>query len=206
MYGHDLYYIPRSQSKEYDELYGEDPMKSFQSAHVLEMYIKNVEGFEGEGNIASQFGLEIRDQTTFQVAIRRFEELIAENAGLAAIGITRPREGDLIFLDFVRPDPKFPGSAGMFFEIMYVDHEAIFYQLGSLQTYDLRCEAFRYSNETFSTGVNAIDVAFANGYSSYVTTGNTPPSGVADNTRIEAEADLILDFSEDSPFGEFGGE
>jgi hypothetical protein len=93
----------------------------------------------------------------------------------------------------------------MFFEIQFVEHEAMFYQAGSLQTYDLRCETFTYSNETFDTGVDAIDAAFANGVSTYVTTGNTMPSGImADNVKIEAEAASILDLSETSPFGDFG--
>ena len=204
-YGRDFYYIPRKQSGSFDQIYGEDPRKSFEEAHLIEMYIKNVEGFEGEGDLLGRFGLEIRDQTTLTVAIRRFEELLVGNSGLSAMGLTRPREGDLIFMDFVRPDPKYPGKAGMFFEIQFVEHEAMFYQTGSLQTYDLRCESFTYSNETFETGVDAIDAAFANGVSSYVTTGNTMPnSTTADNFKIEAEAESILDLSETSPFGDFG--
>ena len=204
-YGRDFYYIPRKQSGSFDQLYGEDPRKTFTEAHLIEMYIKNVEAFEGEGDLASRFGLEIRDQTTLTVAIRRFEALLAGNPGLSAIELTRPREGDLIFMDFVRPDPKSPGAAGMFFEIQFVEHEAIFYQTGALQVYDLRCETFTYSNEDFATGVEIIDAAFANGVSSYVTTGNTMPSSItSDNTIIEAEANAILDLSEDSPFGEFG--
>lgn len=188
----------------YDQIYGEDPRKKFESAHIIEMYIKNVEGFEGEGDLISRFGLEIRDQTTFSVAIRRFEELINANPGLGGLGITRPREGDIVYFDFVRPDPKFPGTAGMFFEIMFVEHESIFYQTGALQMYDLRCESLTYSNETFATGVEVIDRAFANTTSPYVTTGNAMPSSIsADNTLIEDEADDILDLSEDSPFGDY---
>ena len=72
-YGRDFYYIPRKESGSVDQLYGEDPRKSFTEAHIIEMYIKNVEGFEGEGDLIGRFGLEIRDQTTLTVAIRRFE-------------------------------------------------------------------------------------------------------------------------------------
>ena len=204
-YGRDFYYIPRKQSGSFDQLYGEDPRKTFTEAHLIEMYIKNVEGFEGEGDLISRFGLEIRDQTTLTVAIRRFEELLAGTPGLSAMGLTRPREGDLIFMDFVRPDPKYPGAAGMFFEIQFVEHEALYYQADALQVYDLRCETFTYSNEDFTTGVDVIDAAFANGVSTYVTTGNTMPSSIiADNVIIENEAASILDLSETSPFGDFG--
>lgn len=204
-YGRDFYYLPRRQSEAYDDIYGEDPKKYFSEAHVIEMYIKNVEGFEGEGDFISRFGLEIRDQTTLTVAIRRFEELLEQNQGMKAIGMTRPREGDLIYFDFVNPDPKFPGRKGLFLEIMHVEHEAMYYQLGDLYVYDLRCEAFRYSQEEFTTGIDNIDSAFANTTSSYVYTGNTMPDSIfADNTDIETEADNVLDFSDDSPFGDYG--
>jgi len=203
-YGKDLYYIPRTESADWDQVYGEDPRKSFDNAYILEMYIKNTESFGGAGDLVSQFGLEIRDQTTFQISMRRFEELIGENPGLTAQGITRPREGDLIYFDFVRPDPKFPGAKGQFFEILFVEAEAIHYQLGALHTYDLQCETFVYSSETFDTGILEIDSAFANGFSSYVLTGNTmPSSNTADNQKIEDEAAGYLDLSDTSPFGDY---
>ena len=46
---------------------------------------------------------------------------------------------------------------GKIFEVKFVEHEAVFYQMGSLQTYDLRCELFEYSHEALDTGVAAID-------------------------------------------------
>tara|TARA_Y100000996_G_scaffold151836_2_gene117011 strand:+ start:1403 stop:2104 length:702 start_codon:yes stop_codon:yes gene_type:complete len=204
-YGRDFYYIPRKKSDDFDQIYGEDPRKSFPYAHIIEMYVKNVEGFAGERDIVGRFGLEIRDQTTLTVASRRFGDLITANPHLSGMGITRPREGDLIYFDFTQPDPTTGEKQGQFLEIQFVDDEAIYYQAGGLQVYDLRCETFTYSNEDFSTGVEAIDRAFSNTTSTLVYTGNTMPSDVtADNTLIETEANQVLDLSEDSPFGDFG--
>jgi len=106
----------------------------------------------------------------------------------------RPREGDLIY---------FPLNDKIF-EVMHVEHEAVFYQLGSLQTYDLRCELFEFSNERFETGYEFIDLK----WNALRTTTNTAIANVetvdtlADNFTIETEADAILDFSESNPFGE----
>ena len=76
--------------------------------------------------------------------------------------------------------------------------------MGQLQTYDLRCELFEYSQERFNTGVLEIDTLF----NSYVLTSNSAIANVesfdlmADNFTIETIADNIIDFSETNPFGE----
>ena len=70
-FGIDVYYLPRTLNDE-DKLMGEDNTASYNSAHTIEMYIKTVEGFEGQGDFISKFGLQINDQITFTVAKRRF--------------------------------------------------------------------------------------------------------------------------------------
>lgn len=201
-YGKDFYYIPRKQSTQYDQVYGEDPGKYFDEAHLIEMYVKNVEGWGGERDLVSNFGLEIREEMTLVVAMRRFNELLAEQTHLQSI-MTRPREGDVIYFNFQNQVSSLP-RYGTFVEIKFVEHESIFYQLGSLQVFEIRCETMRYSNEIFRTGVADIDQAFASNYSEYLNTGNTMPYGVkSDNTLIEDEAQTILDLSEDSPFGDY---
>ncbi len=135
--GHDVYYLPRTQSN-LDNLLGEDPLSSFDDAYPIEMYIKNVDGYEGEGTFVSRFGLEIREQITFSVARTRWRSL----------GLTKvPNEGDLIF---------FPMTEKLF-EIQFVQNEAVFYQAGALQTFDLQCELFEYSDEAIDTDVPQID-------------------------------------------------
>ena len=60
-FGIDVYYMPRTLNN-LDNIYGEDTISSFENAHLIEMYIKTIDGFEGEGDFISRFGLEIRDQ------------------------------------------------------------------------------------------------------------------------------------------------
>ena len=149
IYGYDNFYIPRTIVKE-DDLFGEDVLSKFDNALPLEMYIKNVEGFDGEGEFLTKFNLEVRDQVTFSIAQRRWQEEISiEDRKIDEQGerVNRPVEGDLIF---------FP-LTGQLYEIKYVDKQPIFYQMGQLQMYDLRCELFEFTHERIDTGVKAID-------------------------------------------------
>ena len=140
--GHDFIYIPRTLVN-VDELFGEDTLSKFDDGYELEMYIQNVDGFEGEGDILTKFGLEIRDRMTLVLSKSRFENTIGIHEG----EITKPREGDLIY---------FPLSKTLF-EINFVEHENPFYQLGKLYTYVLSCEVFTYSQEDIDTGISDID-------------------------------------------------
>jgi hypothetical protein len=149
IYGIEVYYMPRTLVKE-DMLFGEDTLSKFEGAYPVEMYIKSVDGFTGDGDFLSKFGLEIRDEMVLTVARRRFgEEINPEDTTPVneTEGIARPSEGDLIY---------FPLN-GKVFEIKFVEHEAIFYQMGSLQTFDLTLELFEYSHEQINTGVTDID-------------------------------------------------
>jgi hypothetical protein len=146
IYGIECLYIPRTLVKE-DLLFGEDVLSKFDTAYPIEMYVKSVDGFEGDGTFLSKFGLEIRDQMILTMARRRFVEEVYVD-GSDTVGTTdRPNEGDLIY---------FPLNNKLF-EIKFVEHEAIFYQMGSLQTYDVTCELFEYSHERLDTGVAVID-------------------------------------------------
>jgi hypothetical protein len=138
IYGHDVNYIPRTLVNT-DTILGEDSISEYKDAYSIEMYIKSVDGFEGEGDLVSKFGLEIRDQIVFSVARRAWEGL--------DIGV-RPKEGDLIY---------FPLTEKLF-QIMFVEHETPFYQTGALPTFDLTCELFTYSDEKLDTGVEEVDV------------------------------------------------
>ena len=140
--GHDFIYIPRTLVN-VDELFGEDTISRFDDGYELEMYIQNVDGFEGEGDILTKFGLEIRDRMTLVLSKSRFENTIGIHEG----EITKPREGDLVY---------FPLSKTLF-EINFVEHENPFYQLGKLYTYVLTCEVFTYSQEDIDTGITDID-------------------------------------------------
>jgi len=210
IYGHDLYYLPRTRVN-FDSLYTEDDLSTFDTSFMIEMYIKNVEGFGGEGDFLSKFNLQIRDSITFCVARRVFNEEIGNIEAL-----DRPREGDLIY---------FPLN-NKIFEIKFVEHEAIFYQLGSLQMYEIQCELFEYSNERFNTGISDIDDLYVPSYElaaqSYsllqegstfalidedgfelLTEGAGPGEDVEDDSDIiQREASQFIDFSVRDPFSE----
>jgi len=142
-YGQDCYYIPRSQIYE-DEILNEDYSR-YESSYVIEMYIANTEGFEGEGHLLSKFGIEIRDQATFIVSKLQFEKLVQNESN--NIDLVRPREGDLVYLPL----------SNSLFEIKFVEHEKPFYRLADLPTYQLQCELYEYNSEEFNTGIESVD-------------------------------------------------
>lgn len=151
IYGQDVYYLPRDIVNE-DTIFGDDVTSKFNSSYKVEMYIENVEGFDGEGDLFTKFGIEIRDQATFVVARRRWEQTVRRYDN--EIQVQRPAEGDLIYL---------PLSKSLF-QIMAVEHEQPFYQLSNLPTYKLRCELFEYTGEQLDTGIDDIDEIEELGY------------------------------------------
>tara|TARA_R100001460_G_scaffold36316_1_gene69681 strand:+ start:1561 stop:2421 length:861 start_codon:yes stop_codon:yes gene_type:complete len=254
IYGHNVKYLPKTVSG-IDHLFGEDKLLKYETAADVEMYIKNVEGFEGEGEFMSKFGVQLNDQLTLTVARKRFDQIRTEKlttevgynylqesantdspsrqfltgnnhtesivletgtTGVNAYSITanRPQEGDLVFFPLVNK----------IFEIKYVEHEDIFYQTGRLQSYDLRCELFKYSSEQIRTGNTEIDSTetaqtldtllyemlledgdklLEEGGDSIVQEYQlfTQDTG-ANNSFFQSEGESIIDFSERNPFSE----
>lgn len=216
IYGHDVWYMPRTLVNT-DTLYGESPIQEFKSAYMVEMYVRNVEGFEGQGDFLSKFNLEIRDEMTLTIARRVFETEVG-----ASQSLVRPREGDIIYFPLNRK----------VFQIKFVEHEPVFYQMGALQMYDLKCELFEYSNELFSTGIREIDDIYAKYSIGLDVAGLLINSNIvnekvyltdedgfvlmqeyfnlqtqdvnAENDYLQTQGDLILDFSEKDPFSENG--
>ena len=210
IYGHDLFYMPRVINNK-DEVYGADDVSSYEQTFMVEMYIKSINGFEGDGNFFSKFaGVEIRDTVVFTLARRTFQSEVGRHASLE-----RPRESDLLF---------FPMNSRIF-EIKYVDYKPFFYQLGGLQTWELHCEFFEYSNERFSTGIPEIDaiqttlttnifdyslltqdsLMILTEHSDYIVseTGDLDEvDPLADNDPLQTQSDSFLDFTETDPFVE----
>jgi hypothetical protein len=144
IYGHDVFYIPRTLVNK-DELFGEDALSRFDDAYGIEMWMETQEGYEGEKELVSRFGLEIRDETTFVVSRRRWDNTVSNDANL--IVSSRPDEGDLVYMPTVKK----------LFEISFVDHDDPFYQVDNLPVYKLYCRTFEYSSEVLDTGIYAID-------------------------------------------------
>ena len=211
IYGHDVFYCPRTLVNK-DEIYGEDSISKYNTQYMVEMYVKNVMGFEGEGDFMSKFNLQVRDQMTLTIARRTFFDEIGN-----VESIDRPQEGDLVY---------FPLNKKIFV-VKFVEHEAIFYQMGALQTYDLTCELWEYSNEVLNTGINDID-KFQKDYSFEMSVYGIKTEdeyvikdedgydiiqeqynfvtqvgdSFEDNEELQTEADNVLDFSERDPFSE----
>ena len=144
IYGQEVFYIPRTLVKE-DELFGEDTLSKFGDAYLIEMYFENIDGFEGEKEIMSKFGLQMNEDVTFVVSRRRFEQLVSHDSNL--IVKTRPNEGDLVYF------PK----VSKIFEITFVDKDDPFYQVHNLPAFKLKCKTFEYSGEDIATGIAEID-------------------------------------------------
>ena len=251
IYGHDVKYLPRTAVKN-DHLFGEDVLSQFNEAIDIEMYLKSMEGFEGDGQFLSKFGLEIRDQIVLTVSRKRFDQVITSPKLMTEVGynlvfedgnnnepsrqfltgdaateawvqegddylntLNRPREGDLIYFPMM----------DKIFEVMYVDDRPVHFQLGRMQSYDLRCELYEYSSEEINTGDNAIDatedqfslntliyqftledgsgvIKSEDGDSILQEFELTATAPAANNTFFQFEADSVLDFSESNPFSE----
>ena len=229
IYGIDLKYMPRTIIGP-DTLLGEDPLSEFNDAIDIEMYIKNTQQFEGEGDFLSKFNLEIRDQITFVMARKRWEQVANEKV-LTEVGYNiqleeantkawansvalRAESGGLENYQTNSPIP-FEGDFVYFplnnklYEIKFVEHESLFYQTGTLQVFDMRCDLIEFSGQRFQTGRDPIDTYFETIDTTETTTlqalANTDAFGSDDLARnyvFETEADNILDFSEADPFSE----
>lgn len=144
MYGQDLYYLPRDTVGE-DKILGDEVPARFNSNHKIEMYIENTEGFDGEGDLFTRFGVEIRDECTFVVSRRRWIQQVQRMD--AEVTLARPLEGDMIYV---------PMSKSLF-QITHVEHEQPFYQLNNLPVFKLRAQLAEYNDENLDTGVGDID-------------------------------------------------
>ena len=170
--GRDMIYIPRTLV-DVDNIFGEDDISKFDDGYEVEMYIQSVDGFEGEGDILTKYGLQIKDRVELVLARKRFDQAIGQYENT-----TRPKEGDLIY---------FPLSNTLF-EINFVEHENPFYQLGKLYTYRLSCEVFTYSGEEIDTGFTDVDKVESDRKKFAIELGlGTRISGVTETNYFEGE-------------------
>jgi len=148
IYGVEVTYIPRKFVRK-QTIIKEVQSSAFDDNFLLEAYLNTYEGYSGQGDIMTKFGVSLRDEVTLTISKERFEDFISpfleadEDYELAS----RPREGDIIF---------FPLGARLF-EVKFVEHEEPFYQLGKNYVYQLKCELFEYEDEVIDTGIDIID-------------------------------------------------
>jgi hypothetical protein len=186
IYGHDVYYVNRT-TVAVDNILGEDALSKFTRQHPIEMYVEDAEGFGGDKEIITQFGLENRNEITFVVSKERFQEMdsqITLEDGTDTTGgsilleagsvsqssnssILTTLEGDNFYIlqdtattDADRPlegDLVYHPILAKMFEINFVDHDEPFYQLDNNPVYKLRCKQYEYASEDISTGISTID-------------------------------------------------
>ena len=221
IYGQDVYYIPRKLLGT-DSVFTEDTASKFEDAYLIEMYVDTIDGYEGEKELMSKFGLDIQDDATFTVARRRWEQFISIDNNI--IESSRPNEGDLIY---------FPKGSKLF-EITFVDKDDPFYQVHNLPTYKLKCKTFEYGSEAIDTGIaeideieddNSLDMlshqmtleaevgsillenAVEGADASYIILETYNVATIDENSQnddFELADDNILDFTESNPFGDAG--
>ncbi|QBP06157.1 head completion protein [Synechococcus phage S-B68] len=160
MYGVDLLFMPRKLVN-LDTLLHESPKSAFEYAFPIPMYIKSFDGYDNGMELLTKFGVRSADQITLQMSRTQFTTHYApflrtyyetQNGGspvdpLKGQTDARPKEGDLVY---------FPFDDGIF-EVKYVMFDQPFFQLGKGYIFELQCEKFEYSGETFSTGYEQID-------------------------------------------------
>lgn len=221
IYGFDLFYLPRTEVN-VDTIFLDDPLATFENAIPLESYLENVDGFGGDGELMSKFGLEIRDTATFVMARGRWDDVVGAGRSNTIPLPNRPSEGDILYMPLSKS----------YFEIKRVEVHNPFYQLGKLYVYKLQCELWQYSSERLNTGVTEIDqledyrsmsisdfqLQLEDGFKLVLDTTdfNVEDSGfllwegwdinlqdpLSDNKDFGTEAQGILDFTEINPFGE----
>lgn len=185
MYGQETFYLPR-QIVETDTILDEDVQSKFGDAYSVEMYIENAEGFEGEGDLMSKFGVEIRDQATFVLSVRTWERFVSTDQNLATS--LRPNEGDLIYLPL----------SGSLFEIKFVEHEQPFYQVGKLFVFKLQAELFEYAGEDFDTGTDADFVEEQQAYRVDLRMGGSGAYTIGENVTLGGTVvGEVVSYSED---------
>jgi len=181
IYGHDVYYVNR-ETVALDNVLGEDALSKYTNAEPIEMYVEDSEGFGGDKEIITQFGLENRNEITFVVSKERFQEMdsqinLEEGEGSIALEDGSVDQTDnsstvstltgnfYILQDTATTDADRPQEGDLvyhpifakMFEINFVDHDEPFYQLDNNPVYKLRCKQFEYASEIIDTGIATID-------------------------------------------------
>lgn len=151
IYGVEVVYIPRKFVRR-ETILREISSSKFDDNFALEAYVNNYEGYSGQGDILTKFGMSLKDDLSLIISKERYEDFISPLLDSAEsdeeiVLASRPREGDLVY---------FPLGQRLF-EVKFVEHEQPFYQLGKLYVYELRCELFEYEDEVIDTSIEEID-------------------------------------------------
>ena len=163
LFGIDVLYLPRKMLNQ-DVLLHESTKSAFELAMPIPLYLKTFSGYNNGLELLTKFGVRSSDEVTFVMSRSEFkasyapllktyyqgindQDATGELDNLKGQTAHRPKEGDLIY---------FPFDDGIF-EIKYVMFDEPFFQFGQGYVFEMQCERFEYSGETFSTGYEDID-------------------------------------------------
>tara|TARA_B100000900_G_C20600586_1_gene725357 strand:- start:730 stop:1743 length:1014 start_codon:yes stop_codon:yes gene_type:complete len=187
IHGHDVNYIDRTIQAR-DDIFGEDSLSKFDKQQTIEMYVEDAEGgYQGEKELIQQFGLENRNEITFVVHRKRFDDVAHQLDLESGTGTT---EGSILLESGTLAQHRFGIQSATFdsaylrnedatlgtynnrpkegdlvfhpvlnklFEVSFVDHDEPFHQLDNNPVYKLRCKQFEYSSEELNTGITNVD-------------------------------------------------
>jgi len=145
IYGLDVYYLPREMVTT-DRLFREDTLAKFDENYMIEMYLQNYDGFEGDGTLLTKFGVRISEEATFVVSRRRWEDLIQSKSN-NLVSAERPNEGDAIYFPLTK----------QLFQIKFVENETPLRPLGDVPIFTLVTELMEFADERLETGLDEID-------------------------------------------------
>ena len=99
MYGQDIVYLPRNIINK-NTILREITASEFDDSFRIEAYLVNYEGFGGQGDILSKFGVKTTDEVTFIISKERYEDFITPfiSSNTQIEIASRPQDGDLIYL------------------------------------------------------------------------------------------------------------
>jgi hypothetical protein len=192
--GFDITYIRRSKF-DIDAVLYEPSKSTFSDAFVIEANIsENLMGWDGEGNVMSQFGIMVQNNGSVTFSSTRWSEIMKERKNQGLDVLDRPYEGDLIYFGYGHK--KFNNTL---FQITSVDFSNASWQLGKNFVY--RCICTLYSpnhNDKFElpNGVRVDDL------SKQVNTIKQNEEIIRQNENTKLISDSIREFSEENPFGE----
>ena len=215
IYGFEVFYLPRT-TVNLDKIFNEDPLNLYKQCYPLEMYLTDIDGFGGEGDLLTKFGVEIRDSANFIVSRRRWDQAVGRKGSVQLD--TRPAEGDVLYFPLTKS----------FFEIRRVEGTDPFFQLGKLYVFQLYAELMQYSSERIDTDrddiddierISSLDVKnfevlleddtrllleyTANSAIILESFDVEEIDAAAQNDTFDVESLGVLDFSEKNPFGEY---
>jgi hypothetical protein len=169
-------YIPRETQK-IDPLFREDVLSKFTDHHNVEIYIKNVDGFDGDSTIFQKFGLEIKNQITVLISRSSFGKIFGKE-------MSRPKEGDLLYIPL--------SIASALFEIRFVKEDSVFYNLGDFYVFELQCEQYAFQDEQIDTALDEIDEIADEGSQSFILKlqNNTADQFIEGEILFQGESEL----------------